>query len=201
MQHSKSAAEVRGDRVELHRFTEECITEEYLAWLNDRQLMRFSRQSTLEHTRKSCLDYMKSFEGTRNILWSVRMNENLQVGTMTAYLDESALIADIGILIGHPAARGQGIGADAWGAAMKYLFDNLHVTKVTGGTVAPHAHMIAIFQRWGMKRENVQTKELVLNGIAYDVVRFGIAREDWLAIRAGASSSPSEKNPHDKALG
>lgn len=95
---------------------------------------------------------------------------------MTAYLNVESNIADIGILVGKP---GLGIGSIAWGEALKYLFETIHVRKVTAGTLAPHLSMIKIFQKWGMQQEALLRRQVVLNAKEFDIVKYGILSPEW----------------------
>lgn len=173
---------ISGESIELHRFTANCITDEYLSWLNNRELMRFSRQSRLTHSRESCLHYVNSFIDSSNYFWSVRNKSGLQIGTMTAYLDQVSSVADIGIMIAHESVRGHGAGEAAWGLAMAFLFESLNLRKLTGGTLAPHKSMIRIFQKWGMQQEALLREQELLHDVVYDVVRYGITKHQWMKL-------------------
>ena len=63
-----STYRIKGNKVQLESFTEHDINSEYIAWLNDKSVTKFSNQRFLKHTKKSCLEYCESFEGTKNLL-------------------------------------------------------------------------------------------------------------------------------------
>jgi RimJ/RimL family protein N-acetyltransferase len=127
------------------------VLPEYVGWLNDRELMRFSRQRLRPHTRESCLEYLASFEGTPNLFWAIEERDPARmIGTATAYLDVAKKSADVGILVGHPAARGRGLATEAWGLVLRYLFEVRGLAVVTGGTDVRHAAMLRVFRHHGM---------------------------------------------------
>ena len=101
------------------------------------------------------------------------------IGTMTAYLNHRDSIADIGILIGDASAQGKGVGTIAWRIAMEYLFRAQHIRKLTAGTISEHTAMIRIFERNHMKQEGCLRSHQVLNERVFDVVLYGILREEW----------------------
>jgi RimJ/RimL family protein N-acetyltransferase len=175
------SAWIVGSTVELRAFGPELITGEYLGWLNDKSLMRYSRQRLVDHTRESSLDYLRSFEGSPNKFWAIyRRADRLYIGTMTAYVDRTAAgSADIGILVGHAEARGRGFGREAWGLAMDYLFRVEGVEKVTGGTSALNAAMVRVFHHWQMPLEEVEKDAERIDGRPADVLRFGMRQEEW----------------------
>lgn len=158
-------------------FDADCITSEYLLWLNDKRLMRYSRQATHVHTKESCLQYLESFKGTSNEFWSLKNETGEQIGTMTAYINLDSQTADIGILIGE---GGQGLGSVAWGKAIQKLFQEEKIRKVTAGTLSVHKHMISIFEKHGMKKEGHLREQQQINGEIFDVVRYGLLKREWV---------------------
>lgn len=171
---------ITGIRVELGPFGPELITDAYLGWLNDKTLMRYSTQRFAHHTRASALAYLRSFESSPNKFWAIyRRADRLHIGTLTTYVDPVARTADVGVLVGHSVARGQGLGREAWGLAMDYLFRVEGVNKVTGGTLASNTAMVKIFRHWRMELEKVEKEAEVVEGRPTDVLRFGMRGSEW----------------------
>lgn len=168
-----------GIKVRLRPFTAAHIQDDYLGWLADKQLLKFSRQRHRTHTRESCLAYLEGFSGTPHYFWAVeRVGDGRHVGTMTCYVDELARTADLGILIGRSSA-GCGYGAEAWGLGLRHGFEALGLRKITGGTVSRNVAMVRIFERWGMVREGVQREQELLEDGPDDVVLYGMLRSEW----------------------
>lgn len=168
--------------VKLIPFNLEHITNDYLNWLNDPVLLKYSRQSQKKHTYESCVTYQSSFANTSNYFWSVQDEKSGQVGTVTCYVDLQSQVADIGIMIGKP---GRGTGKEAWGEALKFCFEQLSLRKVTAGTLAEHQAMIKIFEHWGMSQEGLLRQQERLNGQIFDVVRYGILKEEFELFKSG----------------
>lgn len=163
--------------VALDPFEEASITPEYLGWLNDRSLMRYSRQRYRVHTRDSSLEYLRAFAGSPNHFWSVRrVADGAPIGTMTAFLEPEEGTADVGILIGVP---GRGYGREAWGQAMRVLFEDRGLRRVTGGTVADNLAMVRIFLAWGMRLEGTRREHQLVDGRPADVLLFGMLDREW----------------------
>jgi RimJ/RimL family protein N-acetyltransferase len=166
--------------VDLGPFQEQHITEDYLGWLNDKDLLRYSKQRLHEHNRQSCLAYLKSFEGSPNRFWAIfRRSDHLHIGSATAYVDSADCVADVGILIGCSSVRGNGFGRDAWGQIMDYLFRVENLRKVTGGTLEPNVPMVRIFSHWKMALEGVRRGQELVEGVPADMLLFGMLREEW----------------------
>src|SRR4051812_31923721 len=96
---------ISGSRFLLRPFAENMITDAYIGWLNDPDLMRFSRQRRRMHTVESCREYLKSFENSASFFWSAHSAETgTHIGNLSAYVDTDNKVADLAILIGHPSA-------------------------------------------------------------------------------------------------
>jgi len=158
---------VPGPRLTLRPFRGEDVTDQYLSWLNDPVLMRFSRQRERQHDRETSAGYLRSFDGTPHYFWAVEERSSGGLaGTMTAFREGGA--TDVGILIGWP---GRGLGGEAWGMALDQLLRVERRDRVTGGSAADHLAMRRIFERWGMGLESEDA--------GGSIVRYGITREAW----------------------
>ena len=164
-------------------FTAAHVTPDYLGWLNDKHLMRFSRQRLVPHTRETSLAFLDSFRGSPHFFWAIeRVADGMPVGTMTTYVDVCNQTADLGILIGASRTVGTGCGTQAWGLALRHGFESVGLRKMTGGTSARNLPMIRIFQRWRMTLEGTQREqELGDDGQPSDVLLYGLLRSEWVA--------------------
>lgn len=175
-----STPTLKDGQLQLVPMTENHISEEYLSWLNDKSHMHFSRQRHFQHSRDTSLAYQKTFLNSANHLWA--MEEVLAVpklvGTMTAYVDSLAGVADVGILV-SPTAKGKGYGKRAWGLVLAYLFEELKLRKVTAGTVKGNTSMERIALGWNMQLEGVFRQQELIDGVPYDILRYGLLAEEW----------------------
>ena len=168
-----AAAELRGQHVDLRPFVDSCITDDYLGWLRDPEVLRFSNQRFRTHTRESCRQYLNSFSGTPNDFAAIyRRSDGRMVGTMTAYVSPHHGTADLGILVGDRQSWGHGIGLDAWRTLMDHLLFTVGLRKVTGGTLRPNIGMLRIMERSGMHHEATRVAQEVIDGVPVDALYF-----------------------------
>lgn len=165
--------------VRLVPFSEAHITPTYLSWLNDKTLMRFSRQRLVTHTIESSHHFLSTFRDSPHFFWAIeRVANGKQIGTLTTYVDPYHRTADLGILVG-PEAAGCGCGKTAWGLALRHGFAVLGLRKITGGTSANNLGMTRIFKHWHMKQEGtLRAQELLADGPA-DVLLYGLLETEW----------------------
>jgi len=171
--------EIRTKRLRIVPFSEKHLHQKYVAWLNDPELMRYSEQRHKKHNLETCRIYWKSFEGTSNYFWAIEeIDVGLgHIGNTTAYLDEKNLLADIGILIGVREAQNKYYGTEAWIGVCNFLFNNVHIRKLTAGTLAVNTPMLKIMDRAGMIEDGIRKRHFLFEGQEVDVIHRALFRE------------------------
>lgn len=164
---------ISGRFVELRIFTKEHITNEYISWLNDADVVRYSNQRFTQHTLQTSLNYLQTFSNTENIFLAVYLkNEARYVGTMRVHFFAAHQVADIGIMIGDRTCWGRGVGGDAWHTLLNWLVDVAGIRKVTGGTLRCNSGMVKIMINSGMKPDGVRVAQNIVDGQAQDAMFF-----------------------------
>jgi len=169
----KNLKKLVGDKVILRLFVKSDITKEYISWLNDPVVVRYSNQRFVRHTKKTCLKYCDSFKKTNNMLAIILRRSDLSpIGTITAYQNIHHGTADVGILIGDKSVWGAGYGQDAWNAWIDWLLNKKKIRKVTAGTLTCNHAMVKLMRRSGMRREAVRQKQEVVGRCLVNTVYY-----------------------------
>jgi ribosomal-protein-alanine N-acetyltransferase len=169
----EAALSLVGKLTLLEPFTAADISDQYLGWLKDPEVVHFSNQRFRVHTRESSQAYLDSFAGSGNLFLGIRLAEDRRlVGTITAYRSQPHQTADMGILVGDRACWGRGIGLDAWSCLMDYLLDGCRLRKVTGGTLRCNIGMVRIMERSGMILEAVRAKQELVDQVPQDALYY-----------------------------
>jgi RimJ/RimL family protein N-acetyltransferase len=158
-----------GQFITLRPFDDLNITPEYIGWLRNPDLMKYSNQRFRLHTTETCKDYLNSFKGTGNLFLAVYRGADF-IGTMTAYISENHKTADMGILIGAQS-QGKGLGTDAWVTLMRHLL-RTGTRKVTAGALRCNSAMIKIMLSSGMNPDGVRIAHEMVNGKPEDILYF-----------------------------
>ena len=163
---------LESERLRLRAFTPEDIQANYMAWLNDPQVMQFSNQRFHKHSETSCCQYLASFVHTENRFLAIedKLTHEL-MGTLTMYINPHHQTADVGILIGNTNHWGKGYGYEAFALAVETLL-KAKLRKVTAGTMACNLGMIKVMQKCGMSLEATRTAQEMLDGQAVDILYF-----------------------------
>ncbi|MGB8951795.1 MAG: GNAT family N-acetyltransferase [Candidatus Aminicenantales bacterium] len=167
-------------RLKIVPFSEEHLTQRYVSWLNDPEVVRYSEQRHRVHTLDSCREYMRSFADTPNYFWALiaRDAELGHIGNINAYVDVLNNVADVGILIGEKRAWKRGYGLEAWTAVCDYLLGVADLRKVTAGTLAVNTGMLQIMRRAGMIEDGRRICHCLYEGHEVDVIHMAFFRND-----------------------
>ncbi len=160
-------------------FSEQHLTETYVGWLNDPEVVRYSEQRHRTHTLESCRAYARGFAGSGDSFLAVEADGLGHIGNLVVTRDAPNACADMSIMIGAPAARGQGYGTEAWGAVLKHLLKIEGLRKVTAGTMAANKGMVAVMRRTGMTIEATRPCQFLLDGEEIDLVMAGALADSW----------------------
>jgi len=162
-----------GSKTRLLRFNTDDISENYLGWMNDPIVLRYSNQRFKLHNATSSAAYLDSFKGTENLFISIKgLVEEESIGTLTVYVAIPHGTADIGIMIGDRRVWGKGYGLDAWKTVSDWLISTCLIRKVTGGTLSGNMGMKKIFERSGMHFEGMRRAQELVEGIPMDVLYY-----------------------------
>lgn len=169
-------------RLQILPFSEKHITERYLGWLKDPEVVRYSQQRFRSHTLDTCRVYWHSFHGTPNYFWAIERRGTVpaHIGNMNAYVDERHGLADIGIMIGERAVWGKGYGSEAWIAVCHYLLHEAGIRKVTAGTISVNDPMLAVMSRAGMIDDSHRVRHQLWEDQEVDIIYRALFSEDWL---------------------
>ena len=162
------------EHLRISQFTEDDITAEYIGWLNSPEVMRYSNQRFHKHDLKSCTRYFKSFDGTPNLFLSIRLRQDdVVIGTMTAYRNLHHATADVGIMIGSTIGTGRGFGVEAWKSLIGWLLVDGGARKVTAGTLACNHAMVRLAEKSGMTLEGTRLAQEIVDDQPQDMLLFG----------------------------
>jgi len=165
-------------------FSERHLTDRYVGWLNDKELMRYSEQRHRVHTFDSCRAYWKSFKSTPHYFWAIETlgSDATHIGNINGYISETNSIADIGILVGGTSEnsyRNIGYGVEAWVAVCDFVFSKLKIRKISAGTMSINTPMLRLMSRVGMVPDGERARHYLCGGNEVDIVYAAFFREKW----------------------
>ena len=171
--------EIRTERLLITPFGEGHLTDRYMGWLNDKELMCYSEQRHRQHTLDSCREYLRSFNDTPHYFWAIEEQRHGwgHIGNINAYVDRNNMGADIGILIGEPKAQKKGYGLEAWKRVCRFLLTDYGMRKISAGTMTANLPMIHLMERAGMIPDGIRKRHYLLEGHEVDIVHMALFRK------------------------
>jgi [ribosomal protein S5]-alanine N-acetyltransferase len=148
------APTVTAGRLRLEAFEPRHISARYIGWLNDKQVVRFSRQRLQSHSEADCSRFLASFKGSPNYFWAIVLTDgDVHIGNITVDVEPHDRVAAVNILVGETAHWGKGYGSEAFAAACEHLLGAANMRKVYAGTMATNTPMLRLMQKSGLVEE------------------------------------------------
>lgn len=153
-------------KLSIRTFIKQDITKKYLSWLNDKVLLKYSRQKKKSHNFSTSLKYLKSFKKTKN-LFLIILYKKVKIGTMTVYFKDNKKVANIGILIGDKKFQNKGFASRSIILlTKKYRKKNLFYYEI--GTKLQNKKMIKVAKKCNFKffkknKKNIFFRKKILN--------------------------------------
>lgn len=162
-----------GSKLILSQFKKNDITEEYISWLNNPDVVRYSNQRFVKHNKLSCNKYLESFNNSDNLFFAIKTKDTEEtIGTITVYVNNNHGVAEVGILIGKIEQWGKGYGQDAWNTTIDWLVTREDIRKITAGTLSCNKSMIHIIEKSGMKIEGIRNFHEIVDEKVEDIFLF-----------------------------
>ena len=166
---------LESDRLILKPFTVSLISEKYISWLKDPEVVRYSVHRNAVHDTATCASFLKNMHDSGNLFSAIFLKQPLphlsrHIGNIVANFDFPNQTADMTILLGEREIWGKGFGGEAWAALMNYLIADRGIRKITAGAVEQNQAMLQIFWSSGMHEEARRRRQYIVDGQEVDLI-------------------------------
>jgi len=193
------------DNIYVRPFTKDDMKEPYLSWFYDPEVTRFNSHGLFPYTDQQKKEFIVSLN--TNIVWAIISKKNIantdelnlmleaaESGISVSNIVEEDIhignialqsinwvnrSAEFAVVIGNTDYWGKGICTQATTWLFDHGFGKLNLNRIWSGTVAVNTGMQQVFRKLGMKEEGRFRKGVYLDGDYYDVVCYGILKEEW----------------------
>lgn len=184
--HKDPALVLEGSGFHLRPLRVSDATERYAGWLDDPETTRFLETKPGSTTVASLAEYIRGHvERHDSLLLGIFPGPDARhVGNVK--LDPIVFVhrwAVLGIMIGEPDRRGQGLGAAVVRRVLDYAFTALALHRVELGVVADNAAAIACYERIGFVLEGVHRERTRRDDCYVDSLHYAILDRDFAARR------------------
>ena len=177
---------LEGARLRLRPVLEEDYTDEYLRWLNDPEVNRWSQRRPFPSDREQMRQYAQALSarpGQGFVLAMINKLDGVHIGNIS--LVNIQLVhrcAEIAILIGRDEHRGQGLGGEAVHLLAGHAFAALNMHRVFAGTFNPA--FARCVEKIGWKREGIFRERIWSHGRYHDQIWLAQLRSEHAPIAA-----------------
>lgn len=168
------------------------ITNDYISWLNDKEINQFLEVRHQNSTLESVVKYINY---TRTLpeceFFAIFMNENIHIGNinLTSFNVKNIGYAQYGMMIGNKNAQKLGLGGLASIMLVEYLFYQSEIRKIECSPIAANEKSWRTTESIGFIREGVlREHDILSDGTFTDTYVYGIFKNEWLEKRKKFSS-------------
>lgn len=180
---------IRTEHLVLRDIRIEDISDDYILWLNDFDIIKYLEIRFVEQTRQKVEEYIQS--KLDDIVHSNHFGVYDQkgkrlIGTVTLpNINIYHKFADISFVIGLPDAQRKGYATEAMQAVIKYVFKYCKLEKLWAGYYESNVGSSKVLNKCGFKVEGRIEKKLIdYTGQRVDHIIVGQQRVNWLKNNA-----------------
>ena len=165
--------------IKLQPITEEFITDDYINWMNDKEITLYTEQRFINHDYNTIKNYINTMNSSKNnILYGIFYDEQLigsiKVGSINFYHKT----AEISYLIGKKNFWGKNIITTLICFVLDICFKKMKLFKVSAGVYNTNIASIKVLEKNGFICEGVRKKNFVLNDTRVDGLVYGKISSD-----------------------
>ena len=155
------------------------LTQVYINWLNDIEVVRFSEQRHHTHTLESCTEYFNQQQVGDDLFLAIEALEDTSqkhLGNIGVAIDKANRYADISILIGEKNYWGKGIAFEAIKGMIIYLREEVNINQITCGAMSCNIGMIKVMEKLGMNPKTTIPNRFIIDGDYHHLVQGCLSR-------------------------
>ena len=183
-------------RLTLRDIAVDDISQDYLDWLNDKDVTRYLEiryvEQTPEMVRAFVEERLADIESTKH--FGVYDNDGKRlIGTVTAHINKHHKTADVSFVLGHSGARGKGYATEAVHGLTFYLFKFCHIAMAWAGYYDGHEASAKVLAKNGYTVQGRLKGKLVnFKGERVDHILVGLLASDFQADEKRLGLLPPE---------
>ncbi|MBL8700135.1 MAG: GNAT family N-acetyltransferase [Alphaproteobacteria bacterium] len=168
-----------GERLVLRPLVAADATRDYLAWLNDAEVLRYRAPKALPTTMPQLRAWIASLPGRGDLVLAIRTKRgdrhvgNIALNTIL-WVHRSA---ELSIMLGAADARGRGYGREAIALLTAHGFASMGLNRIWAESPNPAFNRAVASLGW--RREGLKREALLVDGKLVDVVCWSILAREW----------------------
>jgi RimJ/RimL family protein N-acetyltransferase len=176
---SPEAVFLRGSSIVLTPLGATDVSESYLAWLNDPEVLRYRGPKAFPTTMAQLKTWIDELPNRGDLVLAIRTVEGQRhIGNLALNAISSIhRNADLAIMIGAKNVWGRGYGAEAIELVTQHAFRAMGLHRLSAQS--PNPSFNAAVRKLGWNQEGVRREDFLLDGSFVDVECWGLLSRDW----------------------
>lgn len=175
---------LKSNLIEIKKFNKRNISKEYLSWLNDSEVTKYSQQRFVKYNKNKLIDYYYEQLRKKNLFLAIHFlkepNKKIHIGNLGVNFNELDNTADLSILLGNKKYWNKKLATHAWVLTLEYLFKIRNVRMVTAGTLSVNIPMLKLINKTKMNIDGILKKRKIWNNKEVDVVLSSITKKNFV---------------------
>ena len=172
------------EEVQLRILQEKDVTDKYVNWMNDYEVVKFTEQHSFTHTKEMVNEFVtKKFNSKCDFLFGIYFNNNHIGNIKLGPINTNNLISDISYFIGDKKLWGKGIASKALMSVIHFAFDTLKLEKINAGYYQEAVASEKLLSKCGFKFESIIKTDLTSSNPKKTSIRVVINRNDFLLLK------------------
>jgi len=172
---------LKDDNIILRKLSEDDNMENYLTFINDvENLVWVESIGNLPLIKEDLKTYLRS---NNNLFLSIFNHDKLHVGNI--HLGRINFIhrnAEFGMIL-DKQAQGKGYATSASRLVLRHAFEMLNLHRIYLSVVTENKSAIRLYERLGFVEEGIEKDMHLYNFKYYDVIRYRMLEDEYLAIQ------------------
>ena len=157
---------LNGNLAYLRPLSLEDVTDNYITWMNDYEIVKYTESRFMLHTRQSIEEFVSNANNANTHTFAIIAKDsdehigNIKLGCINWH----HRYGDVGLIIGRKEYFGRGIATECIQLITEYAFTHLSLHKVWCGIYEPNIGSLRAFQKAGWEIYATEPEKCLFEG-------------------------------------
>ena len=153
------------EKIHLRTIVVEDVSENYVNWLNDYEVTKYTEQKYFKHTLESVANFVnQKYHSNNDLLFGIFL-ENSHIGNIKlGNINLHHMSSEISYFIGNKNFWGKGIASKCVRCVVEYAIKELDLKKINAGYYEGNEGSAKVLEKCGFVVEGIRHSNQIFNG-------------------------------------
>lgn len=165
---------VVSDSCQLRILSVDDVSDEYVAWMNDYEVVKYTEQRFSPHSREDVKTFVaEKFRSPSDILFGIFF-ENQHIGNIKlGPINWKHETGEVSYFIGNKDFWGKGLATSVVRSVVEFALDRLDLKKINAGYYENNVGSARVLEKCGFLVEGVRKKNVIFEGERVSLIIVG----------------------------